>query len=109
MVCQLSPAFHGIGCLVQSCHGYFADIAGLPVLGSVRSWTLGTFQALAFAKTWSGKARLPNEAIRWAMYQGPKRSFFLGNFGSLGEEGVCQALIHAFRFAAWLLTCHVSV
>lgn len=54
---------------------------------SVRPWTLGRFQALAFAKTWSGKALLPSTEKMWSEYPGPKRSLFKGGFGELGEEG----------------------
>ena len=48
---------------------------------------MGRYQSLAFAKIWSGKARLPSEENMWAEYPGAKRSLFSGAFGSLGEEG----------------------
>ncbi|KZV92359.1 FAD/NAD(P)-binding domain-containing protein [Exidia glandulosa HHB12029] len=54
-----------------------------------RPWTLGTYHALLLARTWKGKARLPNEKLRWEGYEGPGGpSVFDGGFGTLGEEGL---------------------
>lgn len=36
----------------------------------VEPWDLGSYQALTFAKTWSGKARLPSIAKMWEEYPG---------------------------------------
>ncbi|EJD42264.1 FAD/NAD(P)-binding domain-containing protein [Auricularia subglabra TFB-10046 SS5] len=59
-----------------------------------RPWTVGTHAALAVARTWSGKARLPNEARRWQQYQGPTRnSFFTGLFATLGHQSFARQLI----------------
>lgn len=59
-----------------------------------RTWTSGTLAALAVARTWTGKARLPNLRTRWAQYEGPQRSnFFAGLFGSLGHQAFHRQLI----------------
>lgn len=39
-------------------------------------WTMGRYQALAFAKIWSHKARLPNATTMWEMYPGPKTMIY---------------------------------
>ncbi|KZW01900.1 FAD/NAD(P)-binding domain-containing protein [Exidia glandulosa HHB12029] len=59
-----------------------------------RPWTVGTLAALAVARTWSGKARLPNLQKRWEQYNGPQRNtFFSGLFGSLGHQAYHRQLI----------------
>ncbi|KAF9511429.1 hypothetical protein BS47DRAFT_1395074 [Hydnum rufescens UP504] len=51
-----------------------------------RPWTLGRYQSLGFAKTWSGKARLPNQEQMWAEYPGGRNIVSIHPFGSLLEQ-----------------------
>ncbi|KAF9511431.1 hypothetical protein BS47DRAFT_1486839 [Hydnum rufescens UP504] len=63
---------------------------------NVRPWTLGRYQSLGFAKTWSGKARLPSQEQMWAEYPGAKSSVTSHAFGSLAEEAQNR------QWVAWL-------
>lgn len=75
-----------------------------------RPWTVGTFHALLVARTWKGKARLPNTKRRWEAYEGHGGpSVFDGGFGTLGEEALnrqllvhlnSEALVHGGRLVA---------
>jgi len=56
-------------------------------------FNLVRFQALVFAKVWSGKAKLPCEERLWAEYAGAKRSFERENFSSLGQEALTRLFI----------------
>ncbi|KAF9511430.1 hypothetical protein BS47DRAFT_1383429 [Hydnum rufescens UP504] len=63
---------------------------------NVRPWTLGRYQSLGFAKTWSGKARLPNQEQMWAEYPGAKNIVSIHPFGSLLEQAESRLWV------AWL-------
>lgn len=75
-----------------------------------RVWTVGTYHALLLARTWKGKARLPNERLRWDGYEGPGgASVFDGGFGTLGEEARNRKLLvhlstEALKFGGRLVT-----
>ncbi|KAF8589228.1 FAD/NAD(P)-binding domain-containing protein [Ramaria rubella] len=70
---------------------------------SVRPWTLGTLQALAFAKVWEGTARLPTRTALWDEYYSrnlkdqPHRPGS-GLFGTSSAEGSYR------RFVTWINT-----
>ncbi|KAF8310286.1 FAD/NAD(P)-binding domain-containing protein [Clavulina sp. PMI_390] len=69
------------GTHVRSLHwtGHYIDD---PTLGIMRlvAWTLNRYQAVAFSRTWAGKARLPSREKMWATYPGPGKElrFFHG-------------------------------
>jgi len=75
--------------------GFYIDDPTL-AFTTVRPWTVGRYQSLAFAKVWQGTARLPSIEQQWHEYPGHGRSFFSRSFGTLQAEA-------AFRkFVAWL-------
>ncbi|KAJ7143904.1 FAD/NAD-P-binding domain-containing protein [Mycena epipterygia] len=60
-----------------------------------RPWTHGIYQSLAFAKVWTGKARLPSPKQMWRDYQDKKYQF-----GGVLDILLQEALIR--KFVAWL-------
>lgn len=51
----------------------------------VPPWSLGEMQALGLARTWSGKARLPNESRMWDEYDKTK-DLYRGDIFSRKDE-----------------------
>ncbi|WVQ83502.1 hypothetical protein IAT38_005643 [Cryptococcus sp. DSM 104549] len=75
--------------------GFYIDDPTL-AFTTVRPWTLGRYQGLAFAKVWEGSARIPTIKQQWKDYRGHGKSFFSRSFGGVQSEA-------AFRkFTAWL-------
>ncbi|WWC93186.1 hypothetical protein V866_000019 [Kwoniella sp. B9012] len=75
--------------------GFYIDDPTL-AFTTVRPWTVGRYQALAFAKVWEGTARLPSIEQQWKDYPGHGRSFFSRSFGGAQAEA-------AFRkYVTWL-------
>lgn len=70
---------------------YIAD----PTLAfaSYEPWELGPYQALGFAKTWDGKANLPNVDEMWSTYPGAGRELSC----KPGQTDFCHRL-----FVTWL-------
>ncbi|WWC71200.1 uncharacterized protein I206_105153 [Kwoniella pini CBS 10737] len=75
--------------------GFYIDDPTL-AFTTVRPWTVGQYQALAFAKVWEGTARLPAIEQQWKEYPGHGKSFFSRSFGGVQAEA-------AFRkYITWL-------
>lgn len=77
----------------------------------VNPWDDGRFQALAFAKVWSEKARLPSSANMWKKYHGPVEGAIPGFGGSKSRIMSPQSSTSHFllsspetqhRFVSWL-------
>lgn len=66
----------------------------LTAVATVRPWTLGRYQALGFAKVWTGTARLPSQSRLWDDYH--NNNHWGGGskvvFGTLEEECECFGL-----------------
>ncbi|WVW85175.1 hypothetical protein I302_107213 [Kwoniella bestiolae CBS 10118] len=75
--------------------GFYIDDPTL-AFTTVRPWTVGRYQALAFAKVWEGTARLPTIEQQWKEYPGHGRSFFSRSFGGVQAEAAFR------RYVTWL-------
>ncbi|KAJ6526811.1 hypothetical protein B0H19DRAFT_1275646 [Mycena capillaripes] len=75
--------------------GHYIHDPTLAYMLAGRPWTDGRYQSYAFAKVWTGKARLPSRERMWADYQNNK--YKLGSpFDPLLQEGLRKL------YVAWL-------
>jgi len=82
------------GTHIRSLHwtGHYINDPTLAITGGT-SFILVRYQALAFAKVWSGKAKLPNEARMWEEYPGAKRMSQIEPFGTPGQQALTRLFI----------------
>lgn len=59
----------------------------------VDAWTLGRFQSLGFAKSWSGRARLPSQEQMWREYPGAGKEL---SFQSVQGERAYSSFLNSY-------------
>ncbi|KAF8314069.1 FAD/NAD(P)-binding domain-containing protein [Clavulina sp. PMI_390] len=91
------------GMRLHSLHwtGHYIPDPTLAFANGPRSWTLGRYQALGLARTWSRTARLPSTKRMWETYPGTKGDLWeQGPFGTLGEEAFTRLWVMWLNNAA---------